>query len=154
MLEVWKPTGNVKITVRSLDGKVIEETYLKNALVMSGRKLWRDMLKGTITDGQIKYVGVGSSNQVIADADIKLVAETFRNVRTTDAVPADDSYITTFYLGPTQANGTIKEIGWFCGVDATAIANSGVLLARVLWSHTKLDSESVEITRTDSIAEA
>ena len=141
------------ITVRDLSGAILERTKLKNTIVMVGRKMWRDLLKGDISDGQIKYLAVGSSATAITDAQTTLVAETFRKAFTDEEVPTDDSYKTICYVTPAEAVGWIRELGWFAGVGAGAGADTGIMIARILWSRNKTALESLQIDRLDSIVE-
>ena len=150
---IWKPYCNVVITVRDLEGNILEQVKLKNTIVMVGRKMWRDMLKGTIADGQLKRCAVGDGAAAITDADIKLGNEVFRKAFTAESTPADDEYITTCYITPAEAIGLIEEIGWFAGAAAGAAADSGIMVSRVLWSRNKTALESVQIDRHDTVAE-
>lgn len=149
----WKPSCNVVITVRDLEGNIIERTNFQNTIVMVGRKMWRDMLKGDIADGQLKYCAVGDDNTAITDADTLLGNEVFRKAFTAESTPADDEYITTCYITPAEAVGLIEEIGWFAGAAAGAGADTGIMVSRVLWSRNKTALESVQIDRHDTVAE-
>ncbi len=55
----------------------------------------------------------------------------------------------TLYLSPGDAVSVgIQEVGWFAGSAATGVANSGVMVARGLYAHTKLASESIQVDFT------
>jgi len=49
----------------------------------------------------------------------------------------------TLYLSPTAGIGQIQEVGWYGGASASATPGSGVLLARVLYSHNHTALESI-----------
>jgi len=148
----YKWTSNVRITVRDLAGNILEQTETKNMIVKVGRKMWRDLLRGTITDGKIKYVDLGTDATAVADAQTNLVTGVYRHAITSDAIPADDQYETTCYIAPADYVGWIRELGWFAGVGAVGLG-TGIMVARVLWSRNKTNIESVDITRLDSIVE-
>ena len=152
---VWKHRGYIRITVRDLAGNILEQTELRNTVVKVGRKMWRDMLKGDIADGQIKQFGLGDDDTATFDDETTLVNETFRKAFTAESTPADDQYQTVCYIAPAEAVGWIKELGWFAGAGALASPNynTGILVSRVLWSRNKTNLESIEIVRLDSVEE-
>lgn len=57
--------------------------------------------------------------------------------------------VTTWYLAPGDANEAIEEVGVYAG--GSAAADSGTLIARVLYSHEKNDGEAILVTRTDTL---
>jgi len=137
-----------------------------------GNELWRDkikpnmimdvaldmvvnMLRGTVTDGEIKYVALGSDTTSPAEDQTTLVAEEFRKAVTSqnpDPVTAGKLY-TELYVADTEANSfKCEEIGWFAGAAATASADTGIMIARVLYSRQKASTESWTIRRTDTIS--
>ena len=155
MKAIWRPIVNIKIIVRDLAGNILEQTDLRNTIVRDGRKMWRDMLKGDIADGQIKQFGLGDDDTAITDLDDGLGNEIFRKAFTATSTPTDDSYQTICYIAPAEAVFFIKELGWFAGVGALASPNyhTGILVSRVLWSRNKTALESVEVVRLDSVVE-
>ena len=52
--------------------------------------------------------------------------------------------------GAQDAVGQIEEFGWFAD-DATSTAGSGIMVARVLYSRLKTDSESLQVDRIDDV---
>ena len=111
----------------------------------AGLNLFRDARRGLVTDTSIKYIAVGTSSTTPAATDTQLGAEVFRKALTSSANgAAAGEGLYTVYLSPQDAIGVaIAEVGWFAGSSASGTANSGVLIARVLYSHTKTANESV-----------
>ena len=99
-------------------------------------------------------MAVGSDNTPPTLADTTLGTETFRKARTSQSKPAAGQTRYVAYLDPTEANGAIEEIGWFAGAGAGAGADTGIMIARLLYSHTKTNIESLQIERIDSFEEA
>lgn len=144
---------NIKITVRDLDDNIIEVREYSNLIPTVGLEMWIDALKGDISDLEIKYTAIGDDNTAPALADTTLGNETFRKAVTTISKTDSTTLLTTTYIAPDEAVGTIEEIGWFCGAAAGAGADTGILLSRVLYSRNKTALESIQIERTDTIAE-
>lgn len=118
----------------------------------AGLNLLRDAqvgaLTGTLVDARIYYVAVGTSSTSPTASDTQLGAEVFRKAMTSyaDGASAGEG-IFTLYLSPADAVGVaIAEVGWFAGSGAGPGANTGVMVARVLYSHTKLNTESIQMT--------
>lgn len=103
-----------------------------------GRNLRRDGLDGA-NNPKITYVALGTSNTAPTAGDHTLGNEVFRKAVTsfTNGAAAGEILI-NMYLGSGDALGvTIQEVGFFGGSTATSAANSGVLLARGLYNHTR-----------------
>jgi len=144
----WR--GKIRVISIFKDGtKQIDE--LENLITDAGKNLLRNFLDGTVTDGAIKYVAFGSDNTVPASGDTKLGNEFFRKQVTKQETGAAGELTTTVYIAPYEANQQIEEIGWFAGAEATSTKDSGVLIARVLYSKNKTELESLQIERTDTI---
>lgn len=114
-----------------------------------------DLLAGGLLDGRstaLRYLAVGTGTAAAAVTDVALGAETARFALQTPTRPGVGQTLSRAYLTDQQAVGTIRELGWFAGAGATATAGSGVLVARVAYSHTKGGGESLVIDRTDTIA--
>ena len=155
MNELSNWLGQWEIEIRE-NGKIKEIVDLTHNLITdAGLNMFRDALKGDITDMQIKYVALGNGATAPANADVQLVAEQFRKVVTSanvDPVTAGKLY-TELYVADTEGNAfKTEEIGWFAGVVATATVNTGILIARVLYSRQKASTESWTIRRTDAIS--
>ena len=151
---VWKRVTNIKVTAYDLEGNIKDVTEIHNLITTVGLGMLIDLMDGGIADGEIKYMGVGSDNTAPALADTTLGTETFRKAMTTQTQPTATSLLSTVYVSPSEAVGVIEEIGWFAGVGAGAGADTGIMIARVLYSRVKTTLESLQIERTDSIAEA
>lgn len=115
-------------------------------LTDAGRNMIRDARRGLVIDVSVKYVAVGTSSTAPTAGDTTLGAEVFRKALTTSSSPSTGNGDFTLYLAPGDAVSVgIQEVGWFAGAGATGTANSGVLIARGLYAHTKLASESIQI---------
>ncbi|KKM75708.1 hypothetical protein LCGC14_1387540 [marine sediment metagenome] len=150
----WQIRSNVKITVRDLEGKVLDVQEFHNLLTTVGLNMIRDVLAADVSDGETKYTAVGSDATVPALADTTLGTETFRKATTSTSKPGTGAFTHVVYIAPAEAVGAIEEIGWFCGAAAGAGADSGILLSRVLFSRVKTNLESIQVERTDTFAEA
>uniref|UniRef100_A0A6M3KLA5 Uncharacterized protein n=1 Tax=viral metagenome TaxID=1070528 RepID=A0A6M3KLA5_9ZZZZ len=151
----WKWTTNVKITVRDLQGKVLEVKEIHNLLTTVGLGMVIDLMQaGGPADGKIRYMGVGSNATPPAIAQTQLIAETFRKAVTSQAEITSTSLRTIVYIAPAEAVGWIKEIGWFSSPTAGAGANTGIMISRILYSRNKTALESIQVDRVDTIAEA
>ena len=139
-------------------GKVKEIVPLQHNLITdAGLNMFRDALKGDVTDCEIKYVGLGNGATAPANNQTTLVAEQFRKIVTSqnvDPVTAGKLY-TELYIADTEANSfKCEEIGWFAGASATSSADTGIMIARVLYSRQKSSTESWTIRRTDTMQRA
>ncbi len=110
--------------------------------------LLRDSARGLATNTQILYVAIGTGSAAPAATDTQLAAEVFRKALTISGNgAAAGEGLFTLYLSPQDANGVaIAEVGWFAGPAASATPNSGVLVARGLYSHTKQPNESINVS--------
>ena len=141
--------GKVRIVVEQEGGHQIFE--LTNLVTDAGRNLVREALRGP-ADAGIRFVALGTGTAAPAVTDTQLQAEQFRKAVTRQETGAVGELITTMFVAPFEANAFVtNEIGWFAGPGATATANSGVLIARVLWTRAKNDRESVQIERRDTL---
>ncbi len=149
----WKRSTNVKVTAYDLEGNVKDVQEFHNLITTVGLGMIIDFLGGDISDGEIKYMGVGDDNTAPALADTTLGNETFRKAMTAQTQPTVTSLLSTVYVSPSEAVGTIEELGWFAGAAAGAGADSGIMVSRVLYSRTKTALESLQIERSDTITE-
>jgi hypothetical protein len=111
-----------------------------------GLDLIRDGLKGA-NSPIITYVSLGTSTTAPAVTDTALGNEVFRKAVTSYANGASHGEILiNMYLAPGDAIGTdIEEIGFWGGASASIALNSGILLARGLFSHNpKTSTESLQ----------
>ncbi len=108
-----------------------------------------------VGDG-ITQLGVGTSNAVINVADTTMGNETFRKAMTTQTTSGVGGLVSSVYISPTEAVFAIKELAWFWGVTALATPNydTGIMVARVLYTRNKTNIESLQVKRTDTFSEA
>lgn len=149
--------GQWEVVIRDLHGNVVERTGLRpNLLTDAGLGMVRDLLKGDITDGKVKYVALGSGNTAPAGGQTALVSEQFRKAIASHSDGASPGQAASDGLiSDAEANSfRCEEIGWFAGEGATAAPNSGIMVARVLYSRQKNALESWTIRRIDTIGRA
>jgi len=147
----WR--GRITIILRDKRGRFLPGSgrRLDNLIVNAGQNLLRDGLIGAVTDTAIHYVALGTGMTAPAATDTQLGAESFRKAVTSQVAGSSvGQAVTTIFIAPQDANFTIQEIGWFAGVGATSSANSGVMVARVLYSHNHTNLESIQIQRQDN----
>ena len=145
---------NIKVTAFNLEGKVLDVQEFHNLIMSVGKNMFRDALKGAVTDLQIKRLGIGGTNTAPAVEQTKLVSEFFRKAITSQTNGATGILISTTYIAPYEANDPqIEELGWFAGAAATDTTDSGIMISRVLYSRDKTELESLQIERTDTISE-
>ncbi len=78
--------------------------------------------------------------------------EIFRTTLTTATTDIDvGEILNEFQALDSEAVATIQEIGIFGGSTATASADTGTLLSRVLWNKTKSNSEELIFRLTDKV---
>ena len=112
----------------------------------AGLNLLKDAMSGANT-GVIKYVALGTSSTTPTVGDTKLGAESYRKLVTsyTNGGSPGELLINAYIAPAEDVGDPIAEIGFFGGGSATSAANSGVLLARGLYSHTKTNVESLQV---------
>jgi len=147
--------GEWEIIIRDRCGNVIERTGLRPNLIMdAGLNMFADLLAGTITDGEIKYVALGSGSAPSTLDMAKLADEKWRKLVTYQQKdPATPGVLyTELFVSDDEANDFhCQEIGWFAGSGATGTKDSGIMIARVLYNRQKTNLESWTIRRTDTI---
>lgn len=91
-------------------------------------------------------IGAGLVNTPAA-TDTQLQSEFFRKAITSVGNGASTGEaLVNLYLAPGDANSQIFEVGWFAGSSASASANTGVLVARGVYAHNHLGTESIQFT--------
>ena len=144
-------TGTFEITITTPTKR--KTIQLQNLITDAGLNYIRDLLDGSINPPtEIRYIALGSSNVAPAVSDTKLGNELFRKPVTKQELPGTGQVSSTCYVAPYEANFQIEEIGVFAGPTATAEKDTGILIARVLWSHLRTELESLQIVRTDTIS--
>ena len=134
------------------DGQLVNRTEMTNLITDTGLNLLRDALRGDVGDAQIKYLAWGDSATAPSSSDTALGNEEGRRQITSRRTGVTGVLTTTAIISSIEANDQIEELGFFAGTDATDVAGSGVLVARVLYSHLKTDLESIQVDRTDTLA--
>lgn len=136
--------GELNIAVFE-DGKPLYTETVKNLIVLAGRNLVRDLLKGDVTTG-LTYFAVGTGTTAADTSDTTLETEVFRNTITQQTAGAGTLQV-KYVLGSTEANGnTITEAGVF-GDAATGVADTGTLFSRTTFTGV-VKSASIQITFT------
>lgn len=143
--------GSFDIYIKQNDDWILDKT-IKNTIMDNGLNLLRDFLRGTVTDGQIKYIAVGTSSASISTSDTQLGAEVFRKAVYSKTATTTGALQTIAILTEAEAIYNIQEIGVFAGSTASTASNSGIMISRVLYSRNKTNLESIQIQRTDTIA--
>jgi hypothetical protein len=155
VIEIKEPviwSGSLRIIITT---PTKQQVYsICNRLMNPGLDLMRDALRGLVSDAGIKYVALGSSNAALPDSATTLGNEIFRKRVTKTEAPGTGQAKTICYVAPYEANQQVHEIGFFAGQAATAAKDTGILVARVLFSRLKNELESWQIERTDSFARA
>ncbi len=112
-------------------------------ITTAGRNLLRDGESGA-QNPRITYVALGTDSTAPAIGNTQLGAEVFRKQVTSYTNGANGEVVISMYLSPSDLIGiSVAEVGFFGG-NATKTANSGTLLARGLYSHTKTNVESIQ----------
>jgi hypothetical protein len=145
-------SGQITATVVGPDGKMRRRVVFRNLITDAGLNLMRDGLLGTAVDLKIKRMAVGTNATAPAASDTQLGAEVFRKGFLREAQTGTGLVYTQVILASGEANVNIQELGWFAGPSATDTANSGILVARTLFSHNKTVGESIYMERVDTLA--
>lgn len=124
-----------------------------NNITDAGLNFIRGLLSGQYSDGRILFFAVGSSSAANNDSQVNLGAEFFRKAITERTDAGAGALTTDVLLTSAEANGQIEEVGWFAGPDASTAANSGIMVARVLYSKAKTINKSIEFSRLDTFTE-
>jgi hypothetical protein len=140
---------NIKIDVFK-EGFLVDSTQFHNIITDVGLTWLADSLRSTHCN-KIYYLGWGASSAAASTSNTALSTETGRKLVTSQTSSGVGVCITTVYLGPTEAVGSIKELGWFAGTSASATALSGTMLSRVIYERNKTALESITVTRTDTL---
>lgn len=143
--------GHIHILIEYSDGRYQEDEF-DNLIMLDGKNAVRDTLGGFITDCKTRYVAFGTNNTAVVNTQHTLVAEGFRKAVTQYTQGSNGVVNSTVYVAPNECNISIQEIGWFAGPLAISATNSGIMIARVLWAHSKTNAENLTITRTDTFS--
>jgi len=141
--------GKFIITVQNKDGT--EQTEIYNVITNAGLNMLRDTLNGTITDGKIKYLAVGTSSASVDLSDTQLGNEIFRTEFISQNVSGTGTLNSNTIILDNEAVGQLEEVGIFAGSTASIATNSGIMVSRILFSRNKTNLESIQFNRIDSI---
>jgi hypothetical protein len=139
----WKGT----FIIETPDGKETIHNRVMNAALDELLK----PLQGIAPNLEIKYLALGTSSTAITDTDTKLGAEIFRTQFTTKTKTGTGQLTSVAVVLDSEAVAIVEEIGVFGGSGATAAANSGTLISRILWHRNKTANEQIQFTRIDQI---
>lgn len=111
----------------------------------TGRNLCRNASQNTNTL-YLKYIAIGTGNSTPSSSQTTLDAEVYRKAITSYTVGSTGQIYINVYLAAGEAVGVaIGEVGIFGGTSATSSVNTGVMLGRGLYSHTKTNLESIQL---------
>lgn len=104
----------------------------------AGYNLYRDA-SSNANSGIISYFALGTGNSTPIATQTQLDNEQFRKAVTSYTNGSGvGEILVNCYISPSDALGlSIAEIGIFGGNAASSSANSGVMIGRVLYSHTR-----------------
>jgi hypothetical protein len=152
--------GIIKIKVVDAKTKKIkhQETIYNQITKLALNEMITALLGDTV-DLEIKELAIGDDDTATSSNDEALGNEIYR-VSDTDSGVSDIGEVTTeFVIKGTeytaiQATGVIEELGIYAGSAAAVYGagagiDTGLLLARVLWSYELIASEDIYIQRID-----
>lgn len=142
-------SGKFIITIKNKsDTEVVE---INNVITNAGLNLLRNFLAGDVTDGQIKYLAVGTSSASVNFTDTQLGEELFRTEFVDQNITSTGVLNSNTILLETEGVGQIEEVGIFAGSTASSATNSGIMISRILFSRNKTNLESIQFQRVDTI---
>ena len=158
--------GKVYITKKNIKTKEIISQKLYYNMIMN--EALNELIKSVYSTANmdLKYLGIGTGSTAVTSSDTQLDTEVYRIPIITQYVSGTgqvtsraillDSEPWTAIPPPTGYQLDITEIGFFGGVNATTILNSGLLVSRIVLTtpEQKLDNEQITFTRIDSINRA
>ena len=148
----WFGGYNIKVT-NHLTGEV-KEDFIKNQITNTALDAIINILDNIDPNLDIKYLAVGTDGTALDPDDTTLGTEIFRASFDTSNKTATGEFTTTFTIFDSEAVGSWKEIGIFCGDSATSTADTGIMLSRILYSRDKTNSEQIDFTRIDRVERA
>ena len=120
----------------------------------AGLSWLRDYLDGNNTASNGKYMymawGTDSTPNPAPNTLTQLNAEVGRKAITSFSPGAAGILDTILYMAALDAAGVnIGEVGFFVGPTATSSPNTGVMVSRILYSHSKTNIESIQFDLKD-----
>ena len=146
-----KVKGHFKAILKDLSGNIIQIKEVDNLVVNTSKNGFAKLLAGEAGfTGEINYLALGTGANTPSSADTTLQTEIGRTTIVGGTLSRTNNVVTMeFYFSPTEANGSIKEIGAF--IDATATTDSGSLFDRALLDITKTVTNSLTIVFTATV---
>lgn len=134
--DTFKLEGKFILTLKDLEGNVVQTQESKNLVVTVGKEVFARLLMNDQTySGFVNYVAVGTDGASPAVGDTQLGAEIDRS-ELEDSNRVGTQTTLEYVFSATQAIGDLKEIGAF--IDATDTPNSGIMF----------DSANIDIIKT------
>jgi hypothetical protein len=145
--------GTFRITGKNVETKEKDETFAVNTLMNDYLNEIVNPLLGTATNYQVKYLAVGTSTISVLNTQSTLGNEFFRTPVESQTLSGTGQVKTYFRILANEATTSIiQEWGIFCGTTASAVSNSGRMMARIILSYDKTSGlKEVQIERTDTI---
>jgi hypothetical protein len=132
-----------------VNGKYVET--VKNRLMDTVLTQMIGIYKGDSPNLEIKYLALGTGSTAVTDTDTQLDTEIFRTPVSVQTDVDTGEILTEFLVLDSEAVATIEEIGIFGSSTASASADSGTLISRILWHKVKSNSEEITFRRTDKV---
>ena len=145
----WSGTVNVNTIA---DAKIVKTEILHNQITNVALNALINALDNIDPNLELKYIAIGTDDSPLDPSDTTLGTEIFRASVDTSNNNATGEFTTTFTILDSEAVGSWREIAFFCGDSATASANTGIMLSRLLYSREKTNSEEIQFSRVDSIS--
>lgn len=142
--ESLKLKGKFIFTLKDLAGNIVETKEYDNLVVNVTKNLFAGRINGETTyTGAINWLALGTGSNTPAATDTQLQTEVGRKAPLTQS-RSSNQVTFEFYFAPTEAIGTLKEVGAF--IDGTATPNSGQLFDRAAIDITKTSLNSLTVT--------
>jgi len=152
MKEKLKWNGRYEINViDKRENEIVDKILINNIITEEALVELLKPLYGDATDIDIKYLAVGTGTASITGVETSLGSELDRYYKV-DQTTSGLNLRTDFTIGSTESQFVIKELGIFAGATATASAETGLLVSRVLYTYDKTgDDIELQIARVDTI---
>ncbi len=141
-------TLRVNVAVHVISHGEVETYYYHNLKTNAYLNLLRDAATGAVSDVKVKYMAWGTDTTSPSSSDTKLGGEAGRKQVTRTVNNSTGVCTVTTVINSIEANGVaIGEFGLYAGAGASSSKDSGVLVARVVWTppHTKNELESIQV---------
>lgn len=147
IVDEFKPTGKLTITIRNSDGEIVNEVTSDNMVVNAGKNWLAQRMVATPT--VMGYMGLGTvaTGPTLEDTTLNTATGTRVTMTTPVATGPTVTYTGVFPANNPSATATIREAGIF---DASS---SGTMLCRTTFGDvTKNTTDSMTIVWTVTIA--